>query len=196
MDIYQLGCKSWLRTGTARLNQTLIPFRLMSLLLLVAAAIFPGCTTEESANKKSPLVVTRLQGITGQIAFVSPLYGISIINADGSQMTQLRATSGAPSWSPDGTQLVFAGRDVSGSSHIYVMQADGTGVIRLTNSGGTPSWSPNGKWIAYSPSSILYRWTAPHGHKSLLHGQPRCQDNTFSTRHTNNLDTNWQTCFA
>jgi Tol biopolymer transport system component len=61
-----------------------------------------------------------------------------------------------PSWSPDGTRIVFAASDVSGcgcGSYLYVMNADGTGLTRIPNTGfnaNDPSWSPDGTRIAFS----------------------------------------------
>jgi Tol biopolymer transport system component len=58
-----------------------------------------------------------------------------------------------PSWSPDGTRLVFESRR-HGNTEIYVVNADGTGERRLTISGSTventhPTWSPDGRTIAF-----------------------------------------------
>jgi len=65
----------------------------------------------------------------------------------------------APSWSPDGTRIVFMCRRGSPAQgegpatfEICVMNADGTGQVRLTdNTFGdlTPSWSPDGKTIVF-----------------------------------------------
>jgi Tol biopolymer transport system component len=55
-----------------------------------------------------------------------------------------------PSWSPDGTTIVFTlSRD---GSAIYVVKQDGTGLRRLSPTPGydaTPSWSPDGTKIIY-----------------------------------------------
>lgn len=57
--------------------------------------------------------------------------------------------SGAPAWSPNGTQLVFHGYSAEGTRDIYVMNLDGTGMHRLTDNefmnggtiaGGFPDW--------------------------------------------------------
>ena len=60
------------------------------------------------------------------------------MNADSSDPTRLTDHPGdnfAPSWSPDGTQIVFvSGRDQeAGIYDLYIMNADGSGVARLTN---------------------------------------------------------------
>jgi Tol biopolymer transport system component len=105
-----------------------------------------------------------------RIAFVSQrdnLFGeIYTMNADGTNVVRLTNTPGAsdsPSWSKDGSQLVFSSnRDLfdpaTGSVSIvqfevYVMNADGSGVTRLTNNDqfdGEPVFSPDGRHIAFT----------------------------------------------
>ncbi len=70
---------------------------------------------------------------------------IAVVNADGSGLTSL--TSGPadrnPSWSPDGTRIVFSG--------IYVMDPDGSRQTRLAD-GFLPAWEPNGTRIVFMSS--------------------------------------------
>jgi WD40 repeat protein len=79
------------------------------------------------------------------------------MNADGSgriQLTTDPASDRNPSWSPDGTRIVFqSNRD--GNSELYVMNADGSNQVQITNDPETdrdPSWSPDGKRIAFASS--------------------------------------------
>ncbi|HEX6744883.1 MAG TPA: hypothetical protein VF087_11720, partial [Solirubrobacteraceae bacterium] len=65
-----------------------------------------------------------------------------------------------PSYSPDGTQIVFRGdldlAEPSGDEEIYVMDADGTNVRQLTSNGdfdSAPSWSPDGTEIAFEKAA-------------------------------------------
>jgi len=77
------------------------------------------------------------------------------VDASGAGGNPARLTSDGdpenyPSWSPDGTRLVYQ-RDFNGAA-IYVINADGTGQKRLSPTPGfdvTPSWSPDGAKIVY-----------------------------------------------
>jgi len=63
-----------------------------------------------------------------------------------------------PSWSPDGSKIVFASnRGTNQGYRIWVMDADGSDAYRVTSAGGThwesyPSWSPDGQWIIFTRS--------------------------------------------
>lgn len=78
---------------------------------------------------------------------------IFVMNADGSNLTQLTAhpdyeSSYAPDWSPDGSKIVFLR-----NYRVHVINADGTGQTALTNSSiweYRATWSPDGSKIAFS----------------------------------------------
>ena len=82
---------------------------------------------------------------------------IYAINADGSgraQLTDNAYEERAPSWSPDGTHIVFGCRIEGGTTdfEICLMNADGTGVVQLTaNAAGdlTATWSPDGTKLLF-----------------------------------------------
>ena len=111
---------------------------------------------------------TLLGGGLGQIAFASERTGVSQIfmsNVDGTNLVQItRVDSGAcqPSWSPDGSQLVFISpcrervdspRESYSDTSLFTINADGSGLKQLTNIPGAdlePAWSPDGKRIAFT----------------------------------------------
>jgi len=88
------------------------------------------------------------------------------MNANGGSLTQIThaATAdqsywsgygyGLPSWSPDGSRLVFYGSTIIAFG-LYFANADGSGFTNFTqDQGGTPAWSHDGVWIAFSRSAI------------------------------------------
>jgi Tol biopolymer transport system component len=93
-------------------------------------------------------------------------YELFTMNADGTHLQQLthdKAYASFPSWSPDGSRIVYSRYD--GSEYIpgceltrqcpadlFVIDADGTEGHRITQDASdeaTPSWSPDGTRIAY-----------------------------------------------
>ena len=111
---------------------------------------------------------TFMGGGTGQIAFASARSGVPQIylsNADGTALTQLtNMENGAcqPSWSPDGSQLVFTSpcsrrgeffETAYRESSLHLINADGTSQKPLTTVPGSdfePAWSPDGRRIAFT----------------------------------------------
>jgi len=70
------------------------------------------------------------------------------------RLTDNGAIDTAPSYSPDGQQIVFES-DRSGEQQIYVMARKGSNARRITfgkGRYGTPVWSPRGDLIAFTKS--------------------------------------------
>ena len=92
---------------------------------------------------------------------------IYIMNADGTGQERLTDEGSAldynPSWSPDGTRLVFQSRpEISPNvNSLYVVGADGSGRRRVTDarySDESPRWSPDADVILYRRSTALRRF--------------------------------------
>ncbi len=122
----------------------------MNKVIIFAATIFGLLhPTPVQADLPTPAI--------GKIAFVKRINDenhIYIMNADGTDVGHLaNCLSGEcyPSWSPDGTQILFE-RHQDGAA-IYVMNADGTNQRRLSPTPGRdvrPSWSPDGSKIVFT----------------------------------------------
>jgi Tol biopolymer transport system component len=78
-----------------------------------------------------------------KIAYASGIEGdkdIWIVNSDGSNRMQVTSDvaigDAFPSWSPDGTHIVF-----TTNTEIFMINIDGTGLTKIAD-GAQPSWSP------------------------------------------------------
>jgi TolB protein len=105
-----------------------------------------------------PIVFSRVAGGS------SDLYAV---NSDGSHLTQVTATpgvsEGSPSWSRDGTRIVFVrGNDFLGD--IIMLEADGTERQLTTNAqDARPSWSPDGTKIVFDGADFRQDGTGRKG---------------------------------
>jgi Tol biopolymer transport system component len=127
-----------------------------------------------SPNGSHPTQITSVAGGPGdelyspdgrEIAF-DARDGIYTVNADGTHLTHLLAAGTqaySPSWSPDGTKLVYLSNAVSGvSTSVWTINANGSDDRRLYQgpapAGGwpNPSWSPDGKQIVVSTNAGVY----------------------------------------
>jgi Tol biopolymer transport system component len=97
---------------------------------------------------------------------------IWVVNPRTGEMRRL-GTGVQPSWSPDGSRLVFVALPPAGNyNDLYVMQANGKGRHRLTSTAKInefqPAWSPNGRWIAYAQQDGVYLMKANGKKRHLI----------------------------
>jgi Tol biopolymer transport system component len=105
--------------------------------------------------------------------------GISVMNADGSNLRDLRTIrisgSPAPTWLPDGTKLAFSGREApppASSKDIYMMDPDGSNLTNLTKTPSyselEPAFSPDGSQMCLFRDSDIYVMDADGSDPTLL----------------------------
>ncbi len=95
-----------------------------------------------------------VRAIGDTIAF-SSMGNIYTMNTDGTNLIKL-AQGDSPSWSPDGTRIVFSfglGRFRGDVTDIFVIDVNGANRVNLTKgrhkNNSVPAWSPNGTKIAF-----------------------------------------------
>jgi Tol biopolymer transport system component len=113
-----------------------------------------------------------------QIAYVpgAPLGGLWVMNANGTGRRRIVRGNGDPlfpSWSTDGTKIVFADLANRRSSHhdIYVVRTNGTSLRRLTTSPvdeTNPAWAPDDSAIVYRRGFSLWQMRTDGTRQRLL----------------------------
>jgi TolB protein len=83
-----------------------------------------------------------------------------LMNADGSnqrQITRLGGASFGPSWTPDGTRIIFSSNHHTdpklGNFDLFLVKPDGTGLQQVTTAAtfdGFPMFSPDGKKLVWA----------------------------------------------
>jgi Tol biopolymer transport system component len=74
---------------------------------------------------------------------------IWVMERSGTNPRQVYKRGWDPSWSPDGTQILFAS-DIDGANQLYIINVNGSGLLRVTNFDslrGRSDWSPDGAWM-------------------------------------------------
>ena len=100
-----------------------------------------------------------------QIAYASTRTGVAQIYLTGLlsdqaiAVTNIQGGACQPSWSPDGSRLVFISpcaikKDIYQGSSLYIINSDGSGLLQLPTAPGggdfEPAWSPDGRTIAFT----------------------------------------------
>lgn len=97
-----------------------------------------------------------VRDVSGGSGTVAPEIFVSDINdpAETRQVTQLGATdTGSPSFSPDGTRIVFSSSNGRPAPDLWVVSTDGGDPVQLTDTAAgerEPAWSPAGGKIAFT----------------------------------------------
>lgn len=147
------------RRGVSSSVRWTSPKRVAVALVLLSAAC--GRAAEQAGPAAS---ASSAPTYSGRIAFVSDRvegsgYNLEIfsMDADGNGQTRLTENPGhdhQPSWSPDGSEIVFAtGEANSEMTTIMLMKADSSAVRTITEGWvrvAVPRWSPDGDEIAVS----------------------------------------------
>jgi dipeptidyl aminopeptidase/acylaminoacyl peptidase len=130
---------------------------------------------EEDEKKRRPRRFTRLIQKLDSVGWTGDrrthVFVVDLDGAEPRQITDGDNENGAPTWSPDGRQIVFAATrgerwDTELINRLYSVDAEGGEPKQLTGDDGsyeTPSFSPDGTRIAYR--YILEDGTHPHHHQ-------------------------------
>lgn len=135
-----------------------------------------------SASRAKRLLLGLSAGLT--LAILVVVTGLWLREQRGGQTrpvpVQLTTEAGnqlQPSFSPDGSHIVYAA-DGAGGLELFVRPAAGGAAHQLTSDGPNidPAWSPDGRWIAYRNLAAEGLWlTSPSG-------QDRRQLTTFGSQ--------------
>lgn len=126
----------------------------------VKATFAPNNSPNASPTEDVPVPIPKLGAIPGQgqIAFASNRRGnfdLYLTTGDGRTrpVTSSKSDEYSPSWSPDGTMLVFV-KWQGPTTDLFLLELSNRTVSQLTDShnlnDGDPSWSPDGNRILFS----------------------------------------------
>ena len=128
---------------------------------LLSCAIAASCAPR-SVSPEAPASLSNL--VSRQVALLSYSDGRSMLqvaNADGSGLRDVSgdiALALGPSWSPDGSRLIFYGcldadGECTSDMEVFVVYPDGSDLYNLTQDPAEdwhPTWSPGGQVIAFT----------------------------------------------
>jgi len=103
-------------------------------------------------------------------------------SSDQSDSLGIAASDGQPSFSPDGTRIVFVS-DRNGNNEIYTMNTDGSDVARLNFNSDQdfhPNWSPDGRRIVFytnrDGNGEIYTMNVDGSNQTRLTDHPAADD--------------------
>lgn len=117
----------------------------MTAILMLAALGIAAC----DRNYDNTLKIAFVRELTAGVPASREIF---IMDEDGRNLVRITNNSledGAPSFSPDGTRIVFF-RDTGANYELMIINADGTGERQITSDGyykTFPTWSPDGNRI-------------------------------------------------
>lgn len=125
-----------------------------------------GLPSDGNATPTSTFIPTPIGAEKLQLAYaairgpgdVSQIYISDLLGKNITQLTNMLEGACQPSWSPDGSRMVFTSpckmkSDVYSNSSLYIIDADGKNLQALpTTPGGDfdPTWAPDGSRIAFT----------------------------------------------
>jgi Tol biopolymer transport system component len=151
---------------------------LLSIIILCILSFLPACQPKPALPIPNIFTTSRPKPLLpipqGRILFAlrsaphslsnTNIYTINTDGTDAKRLTNDLYDKFDPSWSPDGTQIVYISDDENGTK-LYKMNADGSQPISLTNNLATismgnniiagignanPDWSPDGQKIIFT----------------------------------------------
>jgi len=110
--------------------------------------------TDRLGNLNSPEISPNGKSIVFKLATVTSNQDqIWLMDRDGGNPRRIfDGTGWDPTWSPDGTQILFAS-DMDGTNQLYIMNQDGTGLKKVSNLPslrGRSDWSRDNRIVTYS----------------------------------------------
>lgn len=106
----------------------------------------------------APFAGTRSFNLIVYVCYIGGIDELCVMNPDGSnqrQITDFRVTSYYPSWSPDGSRIIFSSQ-IDGNFELYSVAPDGSDLQRLTYTTDqdeyAPDYSPDGTMVVYTGS--------------------------------------------
>lgn len=126
-----------------------------------------------AAGVRSP-VFTDGDDAIAYVAGTTSAPEIRVVALDGAGDRVLVARGWAPSFSPDGKQLLFVS-DAEGDDQLYVAKADGSDAERITSEpqgAADPAWGPDDRSITYATAAGIVRSLSDGSHHELVTSVP------------------------